>query len=699
MDGRLDDAAWQAPATFQLAYETRPRENQPPEVETQGWVAYDGDHLYVAFKALDPRPREIRARLTDRDRAFQDDFVGVVLDTFSDGNRAFEFFVNPLGVQMDLTQNDVTGLEDESWDAIWKSAGLVTEEGYVVEMALPFSSLRFPATTGEQTWGIDAVRIRPRGQRQRIGLHPMDRSVNCYLCQESYLAGLEGLEPGRNLEFDPTATGARTDRRAEAGDSIAEGDLESELGLTARWGVTPNLTLNAALNPDFSQVEADAAQLDVNTQFALFFPEKRPFFLEGADYFDTRLRAINSRNIADPSWGAKLTGKVGAAALGGIVAQDRITNLLIPGSQTSELTSLDSENTSTVLRYRRDLWPGSTMGVLYTGREGDDYHNRMAGFDTLLRWHDTEAVRIEVLGSQTRYPDAVADEFAQRHGSFDDWAVRAVYQHSQREWTALAQYEEIGEGFRADLGFIPQADYRKLYTMGQRFYHPEGSKWTRWSWGGELKDVQDHPGNRLERKGEVFAWAEGPRASFSEVGVGSGTRFFNGQDFDDDYVRFYFEAQPVASFYGFLDGRVGDTVDFANTRQAEELRLAPGVRFDLGRHLRLNLDHSYQTLDVDAGRLFTANLSELRATYQFNVRAFVRLITQYLQVDRQAELFASQVEPETKQLFNQLLFSYKINPQTVLFLGYSDHFLGDQRLELEQTDRTLFLKLGYALLL
>ncbi|MFL6290939.1 MAG: DUF5916 domain-containing protein, partial [Thermoanaerobaculia bacterium] len=332
VDGNLDEAAWQAAAVIDLAFETRPAENTAPPVKTECLITHDDDSIYVAFRAHDPDPSQIRAHLSDRDKAFDDDFVGIVLDPFNDERRAFEFFVNPFGIQMDLFMDDVGGNESETWDAIWTSAGRVTGSGYEVEIAIPFSSLRFPRTEGDQIWGFDALRFYPRNQRHRIASQPMDRNVSCYLCQVSKMAGFAGVTPGLNMELVPTLTATRTDAKPDAfQDRLAEGDVETEPGITGKWGITPNLTLNAAINPDFSQVEADAAQLDVNTTFALFFPEKRPFFLEGADFFRTPFEAVFTRNVSDPEWGLKLTGKEGKNAVGVFVAQDDRTDFLIPG--------------------------------------------------------------------------------------------------------------------------------------------------------------------------------------------------------------------------------------------------------------------------------------------------------------------------------------------------------------------------------
>ena len=212
VDGNLDEAAWQGAAVIDLPFETRPAENTAAPVKTECLITHDDDNLYVAFRAQDPEPSQIRAHLSDRDRAFDDDFVGIVLDPFNDERRAFEFFVNPFGIQMDMFMDDVGGDESDTWDAIWASSGRITETGYEVEIAIPFSSLRFPRTEGDQTWGFDALRFYPRNKRHRFASQPMDRNVSCYLCQISKMTGFAGVMPGLNMELVPTLTSGRTAR-------------------------------------------------------------------------------------------------------------------------------------------------------------------------------------------------------------------------------------------------------------------------------------------------------------------------------------------------------------------------------------------------------------------------------------------------------------------------------------------------------
>lgn len=708
IDGSLDEPAWRTAATMELRYETRPAENTAPPVRTEIFLAYDEDYFYMAFRAHDPNPSEIRAHVTDRDKAFSDDFVGVVLDTFNDERRAFEFFVNPLGVQMDMFQDDVSGNEDESWDAIWDSAGKITASGFEVEIAIPWSSLRFPRAEGDQIWGFDALRFYPRHQRLRISSHPLDRNITCYLCQASKMTGFAGVTPGKNVEIAPTVTANRTDRREDdlLDRPLREGSYETELGLTAKWGVTPNLTLNAAINPDFSQVEADAAQLAVNTQFALFFPEKRPFFLEGADFFRSPFEAVFTRNVADPDWGAKLTGKEGKNAVGLFVARDEQTTLILPGSNGSELAFFPQETTDAVLRYRRDLGSSSTLGVLTTIRESQDgYFNRVGGFDGLYRLNDTNQFRAQFLRSQTEYGMSRADTDGDGVGDFDlptgmleDDALWLSWDYGARDWGAYARYEDVGRDFRADLGFMPRVDYKfQLAGLRHTWY---GKTWHRVSLSGDWDRREDQSGQLLEEEFEIFTEIQGPRQSFISVDVGQRDRFFNGVTFDETFASVFGEVDISGNLYTSLFLRKADDIDFVNTQAGEVIQIEPGVRFDLGRHSRTRISHVYQKFDVEGGNLFTANLTQLTTVYQLNVRTFVRAILQYTDVEQTPRLYRAldpaDVDPKSEHLFTQLLVSYKLNPQTVFFLGYSDNSLADQRIDLTRSDRTLFLKLGYA---
>ncbi|MEJ2422560.1 MAG: DUF5916 domain-containing protein, partial [Acidobacteriota bacterium] len=464
IDGVLNDAAWKQALVLNVDIEVQPGENIPAPVKTQVLLAYGPKELYVAFRAYDPHPSRIRARYTDRDKMYSDDYVKVVLDTFDDQRRAFEFFCNPLGVQGDAIQTADSGASTD-WDAIWASAGRITPDGYTVEMAIPFSSLRFQKTAGPQVWGFDAVRSYPRGVTHTIGLFPRDRGNNCYLCQADKIEGFAGADPGKNLELDPTLASTYSQYRPDFPyGRMVKKDFKVEPGLTVRWSPTPNLALNAALNPDFSQVEADAAQLDINTRFALYYPEKRPFFLEGMDYFQTTVPIVYTRTLADPAWGLKLTGKIGRGTLACFSVQDRQTNLIFPGSQNSQSGSLGEGSLGSVLRYRRDLGKSSTLGATATSREGPGYSNRVFGMDTTLRFTDRDTLNLNAYGSWTKYPGSAAAAYGQPEGLFGGYAADLMYIHATRNWEYYAHYQDYGENFRADLGYVPQVGFTFLDT-------------------------------------------------------------------------------------------------------------------------------------------------------------------------------------------------------------------------------------------
>ena len=701
IDGSLDDPIWRDALKIELTTETGPGENVPAPVETHAYLVEDGERLLIAFDAHDPRPEAIRAYLRDRDTAYNDDFVGIVVDTFGDQRHAYEFFANPLGVQMDLTNDDVNGREDDSWDAIWDSAGKITPEGFVVEMAIPFSQLRFPHTQGERTWGIDVLRFYPRKDRVRISNNPLERGRNCYLCQFSRIRGLAGVAPSDALEFVPSLTASRTDERPDpAVDPFEKGPTNSDVGVNLKWGVTQDLTANIALNPDFSQVEADVAQLDVNNQFALFYPEKRPFFLEGADYFTTPIQAVFTRTVADPDAGAKLTGQTGRNAFGFFAAKDAATNLLFPDHLASSTDSLDTSTDVLVGRYRRNVGNGSTIGALFTGRDGGDYSNRLAGVDARLRLSGRHSLQLQYLTSATHYPDATAAEFSQPMGDFEGDAFETRYTYSSRNWYADWTGTSYDNGFRADLGFVPRVGVADQKLELARIWQGGTDNW--WNQirvGVNGHRTDDFDGGLLERTIEPFVSFNGPLQSYVQISRGPSKLFWNGQLFSGTALKLYAQLRPIGGLSLQLTARHGEQVDLVNSRLGVERRLQPNVQWNVNRHLLIRLQGTSVRLNSKDGPLiFDATLTDLRVTWQFNLRSFVRFTTQRQRVDRNvAEYSDPSTEPKSLTVGEQLLYAYKLNPQTVLYVGYSDNAIEDSGLpDLTRTNRTLFAKLSYA---
>ena len=708
VDGVLDEPLWQIASSISLPYEWFPGDGVEPPVQTECLVTHDAHHLYVAFRALDPDPSSIRAHLMDRDDIVpfvQDDHVGVLIDPFNDERRAFQLRVNPLGVQADAIFSELEGFEDFSWDIIWASAGLITGEGYVVEISIPFNQLRFEASSEPQTWGFEAFRSYPRTVRHRISSNHRDRNRSCILCQIDKLEGFASISPGRNIELGPTVTSIRTDVRPDppAG-AFDNGAVEVEPGLNARWGITPNMVLNATVNPDFSQVEADAAQLDVNNRFALFFEEKRPFFLEGADFFLTPLQAVFTRTVADPLGGAKITSKAGRNALGVFVTQDRVNSLILPSNQRSTPATIDDHVTGNVVRYRRDVGSGSTLGLLYTGRFGAGYDNQIAGLDGFVRISRTNTMQFQVLHSETNYPEKFALNRSQPGRRFGGNGGMVQFDHRSRRWTFSAGYEDLSDAFRADYGFIRRVDVRTGRFDLQRVFRGTADSWfSMINLGIQAERTGDQNGALTDQSVGVTALYLGPYQSVLNVELSANKERFVETTYDLNRASLFGSIQPSGKINVSLFTQVGDQIDFVNQRDGSEVLLMPTIGVKLGRSLSLNASNTLQVLEAAGRRLFTANIAQGAFQYHFNVRTFIRLILQYQIVDRNLSNYSPALQNafsrRDQSLFTQLLFSYKINPQTVLFLGYSDNYAGAPSYELTQTGRTFFFKLGYALVM
>ncbi|MCJ8272838.1 MAG: carbohydrate binding family 9 domain-containing protein, partial [Psychrosphaera sp.] len=282
VDGVMDEPQWQNATQIELKYENDPGEGLAAPVKTMAYLYEDGESLHIAFKASDPDPAKIRAYLRDRDSLWNDDHVGLVIDTFADERTGFEFHVNPMGAQADMRMTDSNGWRaDASWDAIWDSAATINDDGYIVEMTIPFNALRFPDHDGELTWNIALTRTYPRDVQHELSSYKSDRNIDCNICQFDQIKGFKTVKAGNNFQMTPTLTSSRSDTKDVNSDAgWQSGDFNQDLGLDVRWGITQDMVLNATINPDFSQIEADAAQLNINSTFSLFYREKRPFFLD-----------------------------------------------------------------------------------------------------------------------------------------------------------------------------------------------------------------------------------------------------------------------------------------------------------------------------------------------------------------------------------------------------------------------------------
>jgi hypothetical protein len=703
VDGDLSDPGWRDAATIARFWETQPGDNIPPKVSTKAFIAYDEKYLYIGIDARDPEPSKIRAPYVDRDQIIgTDDNIAVFLDTRNDRKAAVELRVNPRGIQADASWNDATFTEDFSPDYFYDTAARITETGWTAEYRIPFSSLRYPRGD-PQTWGIQIWRNYPRDNRYFIHSNPIPRGSNCGLCHIRTITGLSGLPEGGHLVVAPYATGTQNAAPKDGpGSRLETESVDADGGLDVKWTPGSNHAIDGTLNPDFSQVESDVAQIAVNQRFALFFPEKRPFFLEGVDLFETPIQAVYTRTITSPRWGLRGTGKLGGTAYTLFATEDRGGgSVVIPGSNFSQFAPQDFRSIAAIGRLRRDFG-NSFAGILATDREirGGGY-NRVLGPD--FEWRPNAADRFsgQYLWSDTETPDR-PDLFSKWDGRhLSGGALDLRWSHSTRgpEW--FAHYREIASGFRADDGFVPQAGFRNGEAFVGWNSYPTGLlnrvRPQLYAWYAE-----DDGGNLIDRFLVPGFFIQGRRNLVGNVELNFAAARIGGEVFERTNVFFFFQVDPSRRLSRVaVDGNVGEEFDFENGRVGDGVRLSATVTMKPTDHLALELLGRRQTLDVKGGdgregRLFTAQIGRVKATYTFTARAFLRLIGQWVETERDPSLYRFAVSRKDGSFDGSALFAYKLNWQTVLFVGYGDNRALLSNGDLVPAGRQFFLKVSYA---
>jgi hypothetical protein len=726
VDGVLDDIHWQQAKELSLNYVTRPFENTLPPVTTKVKIFENGETLYLAFTAQDPKVNDIRAFYRDRDDVWGNDLVGIKLDTFNDSRLAYQFFVNPLGVQIDSIENEMTGNESDSWDGIWQSAGKMVADGYQVEMAIPLRILNFAEGTDVKIWGAEIVRFYPRLEQLRISNMPLDRDNACNLCQMGALHGFKKAKQGKNLAVIPTLVMGKGQSRSPEESLNWDDSQNTEIGLDLKWGITPEISLQATFNPDFSQVEADVAQLSINDTFALFFAEKRTFFLENADYFSSNYNLVYTRNVGSPDYGAKITGRLDQHTFGVFVANDESTNFLIPGNLGSTIASFEEESINLALRYRYDLSDQFSIGWTGTLRDSEGYYNYVNGIDAKYQLTEKDTLRAQFIRSDTQYPIDLYQEFCdndcaddqdyteaalrlKKPDAFSGRAYRVSYSHEERNWNFSLDRNSRGKNIRTDLGFGELADRHQSVIGGGYNWYSENSWWNKIRISGDWDISHNDNGELLEKESELYVSMNGQFQSYFELGLTKRDRVGlrerpqdlsisgNTTMFAEQLANFYFELRPSATWYLSNNVSYGDHIDFDNNRLGKQSLIRPSLNWSVGKSLQFNLRHTYQHFEADKQTLFTANLSDFRATYQFDRRQFLRLILIYSDIERNQQNYSFDVDANSKGLGTQLLYSYKLNPLTKFFVGYSDSAYQDDVVSsLTKNQRSIFMKLSYA---
>jgi hypothetical protein len=704
VDGDLSDEGWRGATRVEKFYEINPGDNVEPPVKSVGYLTYDSRFLYAAFDLEDPNPSAIRAPLGDHDsvRGDSHDFAGIFIDPLNSGRTAVEFLVNARNVQYDAIMDDASG-ETEAPDFFWDSAARITDHGYTIEMRIPFSSLRYK-NADPQTWGIILFRNYPRAFRYQIASARLPRGGNCTVCRENSLIGLEGLPAGGHIVAAPYASASADARPRDgvAGAPLVGDKVEPRVGLDVKYTPNADTAIDMTVKPDFSQVESDTAQISANERFALFFPEKRPFFLESVDLFQTPIQAVYTRTITSPRWGGRITGKEGGVRYTVLVADDAGGgSAILPGPNNSSLAEQDFGSTVFIARAKRDFGL-SFLSLLATDRENHDGegHSRLVGPDFQWRPSSADVVTGQLLFSESRAPNRpdVADEWDGR--ALSGGAFNAHWNHSTTHFDSFAFYKDIADGFRADTGFVPQVGLREAFGFAGWTVRPKGFVSRQRSFLN-LDCQADRTGALITRS--------------IEPGVGMDTRYSGFMQFRflDDRTRAgdvvigrrlfgyiaQFSPSRVVSRIG-VDGTAGRDIDFANARPARGATVNLNATLHPTDHLELALIENQRFLNVDrpggSGRFLTQRVSRLRGTYTFTSRLFARGIAQYVATSRDPLLSPTEVSARSGELSGSALLAYKINWQSVMFVGYGDERELNDRERFDQLNRQFFVKLSYA---
>ena len=721
IDGRLDDAVWQDAALITDFIQRQPEDGAPATERTEVYIAYDSGNIYMGFYAHYDDPSQMRANRTDRDQAHQrDDIFSVYFDPFLDQQRAYVFSINGYGVQNDSilgSRGNGGGFGgrgggggpgggssaprgDDSWDALFSSGGQIVEDGYTAEMAIPFKSLRYPARAGDipHTWGFQVVRWI-RGKDETDVWSPVSRNVAGFLTQMGVLEGMRGLSLSRNLEIQPTFTGVQFGTLDTDSGRVVDDDPKPEGGVNVKYGVTSNLTADFTYNPDFSQIESDQPQVEVNQRFALFFQELRPFFLEGAEIFNIPgpFRTVHTRTIIDPLYGVKLTGKVGKTTVGVLYANDEAPGNVDDPDEPFFPDNLGQAAQTLVGRVRYDLYSESYVGAIVTQREFLSRQSRLVGIDSNFRVGSSSAFSFRAMGTDHRDEEAL-----ETTGYF----VNASFRKTSRRLSYSAETYALSPDFKTDAGFVRRTDL--LYGTGSVNYQWRPESWIV-SWGPSLTYSRNHNFDRVLEDEQIqtrvnFIFARNIRFN---AGFDRALERYEGIDFEK--TRFGMGGRYAASRLFSFGGnfRWGDEVYFdkANPFVGREssLRLFVDINPVSRAHSRIDIDTSRFTDPMglfipgvnegevdETGKVFTVNIVRALSTYQFSERLLFRNITEINTFDQELGL--------------NFLLTYRVNSGTAFYVGYDDHYQQREQFDdrelfpgsgYQQTNRAIFTKLQY----
>jgi len=659
IDGKLDDPCWKESQELTDFVQNDPKNGESPTERTCAWVCYDEDNLYVAFHCYDSEPKKVTAHITRRDYAANDDVACVILDTFNDKRFSYWFAVNPYGIQGDFVGdgND----QDENWDALWRSDGNRTEDGWEGEMAIPFKSLRF-STRNEQEWGINFLRIiRRKGENILYTNSPREEPM---LENSARLVGLKDIKRGYHFEFLPYST-FRSEKQIELKEKN-----KFDTGLDVKYGITSNLTLDFTLNPDFGQIESDQDQINLSP-YETYFNEKRPFFLERADIFSSRFNLFYSRRIVNPIEGLKLTGKIDKYTLGFIQAVDEVPDA--------------PDDYFTIFQIKRDVFKSGNIAFMGTSLDTKDDYSRSFRLGYDFRFKN---IYLLVLSGAKVFNKGV---------NKDDWAYAFQLNRSpDRGFNFNLQYDDLGKNFRPRTGYVSRTDYQKISSWWGYQFRPTKLDLKTFNLGTGIYHTSNHSGATTYQAIIPEVDFNFVRNWFFNFGFGrekdrpqiyqDGVLVWSDQTYTNDFFYLNFDRES----HGFLDGgfsyNQGEIYiykdDYTRTESGtyRSLSLWATVKPLVNLELETNINHQSQYQNDFKDRIYNIWILDYWVRYQVTKDIFTRIF------------FESNLDSHQHQL--NFLIGYNYSPGSYLYLAYNeqrDNSAGKFRLK----ERVLMLKATY----
>jgi len=704
IDGDLSDPGWRNAAKAQNFVETYPGDNVEPPAQTDVYVTYDSENLYVAFVCFDD-PSKIRATMCQRDQFYNDDAVALFLDTYGEAAWAYELYVNPYGIQKDYIWSSISG-EDRGFDLVWNSAAKTTSTGYQVEIAIPFASLRFP-TKDVQSWRMNFIRELPRDDYKQLSWAANNRDEKCWPCKWGTINGIKDVQPGKGFEVLPTFVGYQSGQVTDPtnpGASFKNEDPDGELSIGGKYSISSNTTLEGAYNPDFSQIESDAAQIDVNRTVALFYPERRPFFQEGSDIFRTIFNAFYTRTVNDPNFAVKMTSRTNKTSIGFLTAQDQHTPYIIPLREQSILAN-PGKSYVNVLRASRTLGEDNHVGFIINDKriEGDG-SGTVIGIDGDIRLSQKYSVVGQYLTTFTTEPtDSVASAGFQ-DVTFDDGKHTAAldgesfhgdgfiaqFRRRARHLNITVDYNQVSPTYRTQVGYDPWNDYRNLSVFSNYTIYLQNRVFNRLNPQFYMENRWNYDN---KRKWQHVVGGLTTQMNFAQTGMGTqysrGSENWWGIQFDDLWSWNVFlnsQLNDRIGFYMSYDYGVGPAV-WVPAKGNEQSIYAEFILKPIDRMtIEPNFNFTRNSHTETGERFYNGYITRTRIQFQANRELSVRFVLQY-------NNFSDKWE------FDPLL-TYRLSSFSVFYVGSTydfDNYAPEPRnpADWHMSSRQFFMKLQY----